>query len=137
MNNIVDAIAYFTPEQGKWIPLEGLLAQIDWSSLSAGDCLRLCLLFERYPEEDNEVLWGLLHGIEDIPGSNESVIASVQRRPSLMTVLMLNRMINAGQIQSAGVDLLDHIRSVATDSVVPEAIRSRAQRFIDYQMKKN
>lgn len=30
-------------------------------------------LYERYPEEDNEVLWGMLHGIESINGYEERI----------------------------------------------------------------
>jgi hypothetical protein len=136
MNDIIDAIAQFTPENGDWLPLDRLLSEVTWGSLMPTDCQRLCLLFERYPEEDNEFLWGLLHRIESVHGCNEKVLLSVQRRPALMTVLMLNRMINAGQCLVAEVDLLEQIKSVSTDCRVSESIRKRANMLIDYQRRK-
>ena len=136
MKDIIDAIAQFTPEQGDWLPLNRLLSEVAWGAITPADCQRLCLLFERHPEEDNELLWGLLHGIEGFPGCNENILVSVQRRPALMTILMLNRMINAGQGQVSGVDLLAQIKAVATDCSVPESIRNRASKLMDYQRGK-
>jgi hypothetical protein len=50
---------------------------------------------------------------------------------------MLNRMINAGQHTVAGIDLLAQIRCVAAEREVPESIRNRARKLIDYQREKS
>src|SRR5690349_13868815 len=70
-------------------------------------------LFERFPEDDGyEMFWSILHGIEAQPGYEPLVVESVRRRPSQFPVLMLNRMLNAGQTAAGDVDLLALLESV-------------------------
>src|SRR5262245_60002368 len=64
-------------------------------------------LFERFPEDDaHEMFWSILHGIEALPNYEPELIASLRLRPSRFPVMMVNRMMNCGQSQGEGVDLM-------------------------------
>ena len=91
-------------------------------------------LFERFPEDDGyEMFWSVLHGLEAQPGYEPLVVESVRRRPSQFPVLMLNRMLNAGQTAVGDVDLLALLESVAADESCPASVRDDARRFVQYQ----
>lgn len=91
-------------------------------------------LFERFPESDGYgVFWAILHGIEAQPGSDAFVVESVRRRPTHFPLAMVNRMLNGGISSVGGVELLDLLRSVATDERWPDDVREDAGRFLDYQ----
>ena len=91
-------------------------------------------LFERFPEDDGyESFWSILHGIESLPNYEQEVIASVQRRASQFPVLMINRMLNAGQQRVGDIDLMRLLESVAADTNCPESVRNDARGFIEHQ----
>jgi len=57
----------------------------------------LLRIFERFPEADGfGVFWSILHRIEATPGFEPFLLASVKRKPSEFTVMIINRMINGG-----------------------------------------
>lgn len=94
-------------------------------------CFRL---FERFPEDDGyESFWSILHGIESLPNYEREVIASVQRRASQFPVLMINRMLNAGQQRAGDIDLTRLLESVAVNTNCPKSVRDDARRFIEHQ----
>jgi hypothetical protein len=95
-------------------------------------------LFERFPEDDAYgVFWSILHGIEGLAGYDEELIASIRRRPSEFTVLMVNRMINAGQMSVGDTDLLCLLEEVADDEACPTGVRLDARKFVEYQRNRN
>jgi hypothetical protein len=92
-------------------------------------------LFERFPEDDGyELFWSILHGIERQPNYGPLVIASVRRRPSSFPVLMLNRMLNAGQVGIGEQDLLRLLQ--AADEQCPPGVRRDAQEFLEHQKRR-
>src|SRR5262249_59058044 len=89
-------------------------------------------LYERFPENDGGGgFWGILHGIESLPGSNEHVVASVRRKATHFPVLMVNRMLNAGITSVAGTSLVDLLREVAADGRCSDGVCRDAERFLD------
>jgi hypothetical protein len=94
-------------------------------------------LFERFPEDDAyEMFWSILHGIEALPNYETDLIASLRRRPSRFPVLMVNRMLNAGQSHAGGVDLMSLLESVTADETCPSSVREDAESFIEYQRRR-
>ena len=86
---------------------------------------------ERFPEDDGfEVFWSILHALEKQAGCDLGVLRSVQRKPSRFPVLMVNRMLNAGIRRVAGVELLDLLRAVATDTNVIPSVSEDAKKFL-------
>jgi hypothetical protein len=93
-------------------------------------------LFERFPEDDGyELFWSILLGIERQPGYGPLVVASVRRRPSGFPVLMLNRLLNAGQVSVGDVDLLQVLQAVAADEQCPPGVRRDAQEYLEHQRR--
>jgi hypothetical protein len=89
-------------------------------------------LFERFPEEDAYgMFWSVLHGIEGLTGYESELIASLRRRPTHFPVLMVNRMLNAGQSSIGDIELIGLLEAVATDDDCLPSVREDARRFVD------
>lgn len=74
-------------------------------------------VLERFPWDDgHEVFWGLLHALEDLPGYEPALVASVRRAPGELTLVMLRRLINAGVHEVEGTDLAGLLREIAHGS---------------------
>lgn len=105
-----------------WRELDNLLGQLFISAPSITAVHALFSLLERFPCEDGaSVLWGAVHGLEDVPGCEAELTRSVQRRPAELTLIMLKHLINYGQSHVGEVDLYVLLQKVARrDDVEPE-----------------
>jgi hypothetical protein len=91
-------------------------------------------IFERFQDQvDLNIFWNMVHGLETLPNYEEKLFESVTRQPSEFSLLMINRILNAGIAEIQGVNLLDILKGVATDESQSDHIRERAQDFIEYQ----
>ncbi len=91
----------------EWLALDALVVELSQVQPppqgAAGVLMRV---FETFPRHDGfGVFWSVLHLIESIPGFEEEVLASVQRKPTEMGVTMLNRLLNHGTMLVRGTDL--------------------------------
>jgi hypothetical protein len=94
----------------------------------------LLRVFERFPDTDGQgVFWSIVHGLESLPDYEEKLIESVRRRPSQFSLLMVNRMLNAGMARVRDTNLLSVLKDVAADERQPEEIREEARDFIEWQ----
>ncbi|MCC3156803.1 hypothetical protein LJ737_06120 [Hymenobacter sp. 15J16-1T3B] len=93
-------------------------------------------LFERFPDEDNEVFWGVMHGLEDLDDYESALLESIQRQPSSMGLIMVNRMLNADKPVVDDTSLLELLHRVASDTSIKEVIREYAQDFIKHQQQR-
>ncbi len=89
----------------------------------AGDNLNVWFrIYERFPTGDGGgIFWSILHGIETYhPNSDRLVVESVLRQSSEFSLIMVNRIINAGIRQVGEVDLLKLLdrRSIDTQFMV-------------------
>ncbi len=98
----------------------------------------LLRVFERFPIGDgNGIFWSILHGLESLSGHYEAkLIESVRRAPSEFSVVMVNRMLNAGEIEACGVSLLALLRDVSANGDLPAEVRERAGKLVVYQTSK-
>jgi hypothetical protein len=91
-------------------------------------------LYERFPEDHGYgVFWTILHGLEAQPECDAAVVASVHRRPTHYSVMMVNRMLNADIRTAAGTDLLELLRQVAADERIATSVREDAEKFLKHQ----
>ena len=91
--------------------------------LNQEDKAAMLEVFERFPDDDENVFWSILHGLEHVDNYEMELVLSIRRRPSRFSTLMLNRMLNGGIKFAAGVSidgLLSEVLShpAATDGVV-------------------
>lgn len=97
----------------------------------------LLRVFERFPNKDGfGIFWSILHGLEGLPNYQEKLIESVNRHPSHFSLMMINRMLNAGQTEVKGTDLLSVLKRVATDERQEEEIRRDAQHLVEWQQSR-
>lgn len=92
-------------------------------------------IYERYPDEDNDILWGMLHGIEDIENYELKVIESVERKPSFFGVLMIHRILNANISSVEDINLLNTLKGVVNNSAVTNYVREETERFVRLHSK--
>jgi hypothetical protein len=98
----------------------------------------LLRVFERFPNKDGfGIFWSILSGLERLPDYEEKLIESIRRQPSEFSLLMVNRMLNAGITEVKGVKLLSLMKDVVTDSQQLEEIRAEAQGYVERQQAKN
>lgn len=91
-------------------------------------------VFERFPDKDGYgVFWGTLHGIESIVGYEHALIESVKRQPSEFSLLMINRLLNAGRLNVSDADLMSLLEEIANGTNNAESIREDAKKYLAYQ----
>lgn len=93
-------------------------------------------VMERLPESDLGSPGPFVHSLEQMPGHYESeLIESIRRRPTQLTVWMVNRILNATRTSEQRQIYLDLLRLAAEHPAASDAARHDAQQFIEYQTK--
>lgn len=91
----------------------------------------LLRLFERHPAAYFGDPGAIVDFIEQFGGEYENYLAeSVKRTPTISTVWMLNRCINAGQHTEEFMDIL---KVIAGRTDIDKDIRERAQEYVEFQ----
>jgi hypothetical protein len=96
---VLKEIQEFSPVDGNWRHLDALLDELWSEGVSEGSLPILFGVFERFPDDDGEgVLWSIAHGIESLSFDYEPPLRqSLQRKPSFMGRMMLQRLQKAGK----------------------------------------
>jgi hypothetical protein len=96
---VLKEIEEFAPINGNWRPLDDLLDELWSGGVTEGQLPILFRVFERFPEEDGAgVLWSIVHGVESLPFDYASFLRqSMERRPSFMGAIMLQRLERASE----------------------------------------
>ncbi len=135
---IIGDIDEFLPRDGEWKRLDRLLDELFGSDQPQLGIVPLLRVFERFPEEDGYgVFWSIVHGLESLPGYEKPLLASINRKPTEFTVLMVNRMLNSGITEVEGVSLLTLLARVSSDSRATKGIKKDAERFLIHQRTKS
>lgn len=127
---IIQEIESFIPQNDDWLELESILGELFNSHNPELGLDAMLGIYERYPDEDNDILWGMLHGIEDIENYKLKVIESVNRTPSFFGVLMLHRILNANISSVGGINLVNTLKDVLNNSCATNYVREKAERFV-------
>jgi hypothetical protein len=91
-------------------------------------------VMERLPESDLGSPGPLVHTLEQMRGHYESeLIESIRRRPTLLAVWMVNRILNAALAPEQRPVFLDLLRLAAEHPAASDAARHDARHFIEYQ----
>ncbi|MGL4731537.1 MAG: hypothetical protein ACRCW0_08130 [Clostridium sp.] len=129
-------IKEFKPSNDEWVELEYILDEV-YDKGYEYECLgAMFRLYERYSEEDNEVLWGMLHGVESINGYEERIHWSLKRQPSVFVIIMINRLLNDGVTNICGEDLILILEDLKESTKISETLRKTAEEFYKYQISK-
>lgn len=132
---IIKEIENFTPRNDDWFDLENFLGELFNTHNPELGLDAMLGIYERYPDEDNDILWGMLHGIEDIENYELKVIESVERKPSFFGVLMIHRILNANISSVEDINLLNTLKGVVNNSAVTNYVREETERFVRLHSK--
>jgi hypothetical protein len=93
VDQILSDIDAFQPIEGNWLPLNDLLTEL-WSVVVPQSAIPVLLhVFERFPDEDGAgVLWGIVHGLESLPGYESLLLESAESRPTPFKRIMVDRL---------------------------------------------
>lgn len=113
--------------------LERLCGQIVELENGQLACQVLIKLLERHPEIEFGSPGAPVHTLEKFIGHYEShLYESLQRRPTELTVWMLNRILNGKEDNDKG-ELLELMEQCSRHEVANEQTRKSAIEFIDFQ----
>jgi hypothetical protein len=90
-------------------------------------------VMERYPEADLGSPGPLVHEAEAIKGYTKYLSESVSRRPSMLALWMINRVLNAIEPDGERLPWISALRSVAESPSCSEALRQEAVNFLMHQ----
>ena len=125
---LLSEIEQFEPQDGNWLPLDDLLAELFEHEIGPAERAAVFDLFERYPEDDGEgVLWSGVHELEATEGYEPDLVASVRRTPSLMGLAMIRRLQNSGVNEVNGLSLSALIHEIVDSPVPSDAVPEDAQ----------
>ena len=128
---VADIHAFTEPANGNWLGLDALITEL-WQSGRPQDAIPDLLgVFERMPTAHSGPLWGILHGLEALPGYEPHVARSVQRVPAEFGVMMLGRLLNGGVTDIDGEPIYPMLQAVADNSDLPAEIREMATGFME------
>jgi hypothetical protein len=127
-HDIITDIAFFQPEKENWIRLSNLLDELWLTGDQDKVITNLFNVFEKYPEHDGSgVLWTLLHGLETLKGYELELLESLHRQPSLMSVIMIKRILNSGVERIGQVELKDVLIGIKMDKRTPGNVKRTLQ----------
>lgn len=132
---IIKEIESFTSRNDDWFDLENFLGELFNTHNPELGLDAMLGIYERYPDEDNDILWGMLHGIEGIENYELKVIESVKRKPSFFGVLMIHRILNANISSVEDINLLNTLKDVINNSAVTNYVREETERLVQLHSK--
>jgi hypothetical protein len=89
----------------------------------------LFIVMERMPAADLGSLGPLVHTLEALKGYEKELIRSVGRCPSLLSVWMINRILNTDLPSDIRQSYISLLHEAATRPDVPKAVRDHARDF--------
>lgn len=96
---------------------------------------QLFQIMERHPVQYIGMPGPLVDYIENFsPAHEEYLVESVKRRPTIHTVLMMNRCINGNSDRKEYISLL---KAVSENSEIEQEIRDDAQGYVEFQEKRS
>lgn len=138
IESLIDKLNKISPNDDSLYEVDFLierLYKLD-SSVAKKAITPLFNIFERLNDGHyDDVLWSIIHGIEGLQDYEEDLINSVNRCPNEYNLLMLNRMLNAGQASYNATDFIELLKSVAEDNKVSAELKEQAKGYITRQSK--
>ena len=93
-------------------------------------------VMERLPTADLGSPGPLVHTLERLHGYEAELVRSIRRQPSLLSVWMVNRILNTHLSEDNRESYMALLHEVATHPSVPDAVREDAHGFVAFQKGK-
>lgn len=96
----------------------------------------LFAVMERMPDADLGSPGPLVHTLEKLTGYEAELVKSVRRCPALLSVWMVNRILNSNLQEHIRAHYLTLLRDVEQRRDISKAVRDDAADFLDFQARK-
>jgi hypothetical protein len=118
--------------------LQALIPELEPATCGPEEFEALLGVLERAPLDDGfESYWSIVHFLEACEGYEPSLLASIGRQPTELSLAMVNRMLNAGIEAYGDQALLDVLIKVAQRPELDERLRIVACGFVEHQRVKH
>ena len=94
-------------------------------------------LFERFLDEDFGNPGILVHMMEARGGYEDELVKSLQRKPSIPAVTLVNRLLNSSLPQADRERWMHVLSKVANSDTADEAAKDYAREFLEYQLTRD
>jgi len=116
--------------------LEAIVNEIFTKKIENEFLIDFLKIFERFPLENNEYFWSILHGIEQIKNFEKELVKSVLFQPSLFGLLMINRLMNDSIQNIEETNLIDIFKKHMHNQQLANELKEEAVSFYNYQTNK-
>jgi hypothetical protein len=93
-------------------------------------------VMERMPDADLGSPGSLVHTLERLHGYEDELARSVRRQPSLLSVWMVNRILNTDLPKDSRHSYMALLNEALVHPRAPQAVREDVRGFIELQMRK-
>lgn len=94
--------------------------------------------FERFPHANHGSPGPLVHFIERYyPEYVDTLIESIERKPTMHTIWMINRILNSSLTEEKRTKLMNLLEAASKHSLADEMIKEEAEGFIKHQKQRN
>lgn len=123
---IIKDLEDFDPIESDWERADALIEELMASPAPATGAAALLGVFERWPGAltggvGGGCLFSAIHALESLPGYEPHLLQSLRRKPSVLSVMLANRMLNAGEMSIGDVHLVPLLRELL---VAPKTTRT-------------
>jgi hypothetical protein len=118
--------------------LYDLVGSVQQDVLPADTLAAIYQYFERHPNADHGAPGPLVHLLERHSGGYEGLLSeSVKRKPTYMTLWMVNRILNSDVDEAGRAYWAGLLQGVATNSAIDERLRSLADEYLQFQRERD
>lgn len=133
---VISDIESFDPIETDWERLDALIDELLAGPAPATGAAALLGVFERWPSAmtggvGGGALWSAIHALEKLPGYESHLLESLRRRPSVLSVMLVNRMLNVGETSADGILLVPVLRELAAAPGTTRTVRGEIESVLE------
>lgn len=132
-DEIINDIDSFDAIRDGWPKLDSMVNDLRASPTPAKGINALLGVFERYPGTTfgSGTLWTVLHTLEALPGFEVHLVESMRRRPSVLAVMMLNRLLNSGVADIGPESVIQLLRDAKTNPHLQRSVKAEIESVLE------
>jgi hypothetical protein len=129
----IDDLERFDAVRDGWPRLEELLGQVQQVPTTGQVVDALLSVFERYPGilTAGGLLMSVMHSIEKMPAFEIHIVDSFRRAPSILSVMIINRLLNSGVSTVGSESLLQLLKSAHASKITQHAVKREIDRVLE------
>ena len=132
MENVIKKLEQYIKDDEVTYEFDDAIEELEQLDLGLSSVESLLGFMEKHPFTDFGMPGEIVHYMERFyrHGYEELLVKSIERRPTIHTLFMMNRLINGGRDREYYMELL---KEVTERTDIEKKIRDAAQEYIDFQ----